>query len=506
MRFRTCHWAAAVCLVLSVSSAQADVALHPLFTPGAVLQQGREIPVWGTAAAGEQVTVTLGETKAQATADAQGHWMARLAPQTAGGPHELVVEGNNRLAVGEVLIGEVWLASGQSNMQWSVKASADPEATIAAANHPQLRLLTVPRQGQEEIQTTAEISWTPCTPESVPEFSAVAYHFGRHLQAALKCPVGLINTSYGGTPAEAWTTREKLLQIPELRGLVSEGDAELGRLAHAQRAYQAARAAWDAAPAETRGPAPQPPRAAGHPHRPSVLYNAMIHPLVPYAIRGAIWYQGESNAGRAYQYRTLFPAMISSWREVWEQGDFPFLFVQLAPFMKKVEQPEPSAWAELREAQWMTTQRLTQTGMAVITDVGDENDIHPKAKEPVGQRLALAARALAYGEAIEYSGPEFHWAEALGPEMVLHFRHAGQGLKAEGDALTGFVICGADRRFVNATARIEGAAVVVRSDEVPRPVAVRYGWANYPLGNLWNADGLPATPFRTDDFPASTAP
>jgi sialate O-acetylesterase len=232
----------------------------------------------------------------------------------------------------------------------------------------------------------------------------------------------------------------------------------------------------------------------------------MIHPIQPYGIAGAIWYQGESNAGRAYQYRTLFPLTIQSWRDTWGQGDFPFLFVQLAPFMKITDQPQESAWAELREAQLFTAQKVKNAGMAVITDVGDEKDIHPKQKEPVGQRLALAALALQYGKKIDYSGPEFDKLALEGSKAVLSFKHLGGGLVSKGDKLTGFTICGEDKKFVNADAVIMDNKVYVSSPMVDKPVAVRYGWADCPVVNLWNKAGLPATPFRTDDFPGKTAP
>jgi sialate O-acetylesterase len=305
----------------------------------------------------------------------------------------------------------------------------------------------------------------------VPDFSAVAYFFGRDLQSKLGVPVGMIHTSYGGTPAEAWTSRAALEANADLKSLLASPPA-------GTQAFQ----------------------------RPTGLYNAMIHPLIPYAIKGAIWYQGESNAGRAYQYKTLFPTMIRNWRQDWGQGDFPFLFVQLAPFHKKVSQPGDSQWAELREAQRLTLKQVPATAMAVITDVGDEDDIHPQKKEPVGQRLALAALALAYGKDVEYSGPAYAGMEVRGHEIWLRFDHVDGGLVAMGDALEGFTIAGADQKFHPATAEIRGDKVVVSSPEVSQPVAVRYGWADYPVVNLANRAGLLASPFATDDFPWITAP
>jgi sialate O-acetylesterase len=283
--------------------------------------------------------------------------------------------------------------------------------------------------------------------------------------------VGLIHSSWGGTVAEAWTTREALDARPELKGLL---------------------------PGDKMKP--------GDPNQGTVLFNGMIAPLIPYAIKGAIWYQGESNAGRAWQYRTLFPAMIRSWRDAWKQGDFPFLFVQLAPFTRITLQPADSNWAELRDAQLHTSRTVPQTAMAVITDVGDPDDIHPKQKEPVGARLALAARAVAYGQKVEYSGPVYEAMTVDGHKAVLTFTHAAKGLDAKYGALQGFTVAGEDHKFCNALAEVQDGKVVVWCDKVDKPMAVRFGWANCPLCDFWNKDGLPASPFRTDDFPLTTQP
>ncbi|MEZ6068727.1 MAG: sialate O-acetylesterase [Pirellulales bacterium] len=452
--------------VLASSAGLWAATPNVLFSDGAVLQQGRPVPVWGTGDDGEEVTISIQDKSATATT-ADGRWMAWLPPLEAGGPFELTIKGNNETKVGDVLVGEVWIASGQSNMQWPLNRTVDSEATIAAANNPQLRLFSVPLKYSDKPETTVDAKWQLCTPETVPGFSAVGYFFGQHLQERLGVPVGVINTSYGGTPAENWTSREKLASVPETRHYVGEGGSD---------------------------------KASG-------LYNAMIAPLVPYAIEGAIWYQGESNAGRAWEYYTLFPAMIEDWRDKWGQGSFPFLFVQLAPFKAITQEPTESDWAELRDAQRNTTLVVPQTAEAVITDVGDENDIHPQNKKPVGDRLALAARALAYGENLVYSGPDYAAIDVAGDTATIHFDHVGTGLAIRDndgnpqETLSGFTICGPDRVFHNAEAQLSGNTVTVRCDAVTHPVAVRYGWANYPLGNLWNADGLPASPFRTDDFP-----
>jgi sialate O-acetylesterase len=440
-----------------------------------VLQQGMKCPIWGTADPGEMVSFTL-ERRGEGTGSSpvptnqEGRWRIDLPAMKAGGPYTLTLKGKNTVTVKDVYVGEVWVCSGQSNMEWPLHATADADQTINNAHDPQLRLFTVKRATADKPLTDVTGKWSECDPESVKNFSAVAYYFGRDLRKALGVPVGLIHTSWGGTRAEAWTSR-KVLESHE----------------------------------EWKGEFKNPPKS-GNPNAPSALYNAMIAPLIPYAIKGAIWYQGESNAGKAYQYRKLFPTMIQNWRDDWKQGDFPFLFVQLAPFMEIKKEPQESAWAELREAQLLTTRALKNTGMAVITDVGDPRDIHPKKKEPVGARLALAALALAYGRNVEYSGPVFDKMTVEDGKAVLHFKHVGKGLEARGGALEGFTVAGEDRKFHNARAEIKGDTVVVWSDEVKQPVAVRYGWANCPVVNLWNKDGLPASPFRTDDFPMVTGP
>lgn len=458
--------------VLAAPRAHAEVKPNVLFSDGMVLQRDRPVPVWGTAADGEEVTVELAGHKAVAKAEG-GKWRAMLPALEPGGPHEMTISSaGEKTVIKDVLVGDVWICSGQSNMQWTLKQTANAPEAISASTNPKIRLFQVPRKPAAEPRTEVAGRWQACGPETVADFSAVGYYFGKALEKATGIPIGLIESAYGGTPAEAWTSIEVLEGDPAFAGLVEQ----------AQKA-----------------PKENPQRATG-------LFNGMIAPLVPYAIRGAIWYQGESNAGRAYEYTTLFPAMITCWRERWGQGDFPFLLVQLAPFQAIVEEPGDSNWAELREAQRLATHRLPNTAMAVITDVGDEKDIHPPQKAPVGERLALAARALANGEKITYSGPEYARLRIEGNRAYVEFNHVGGGLVARGGPLTGFTIAGADRKFHRAKAEIVGDEVLVTSDAVSQPVAVRFGWANYPVVNLWNADGLPATPFRTDNFPMVTRP
>jgi sialate O-acetylesterase len=498
-------------IVSTRGTARAEVKPHALISDGMVLQQGAKAAVWGTADKDERVSVRFQGQEVSTTAKG-GRWLVHLSNLKAGGPFPLSIAGSNTIELPNVFVGEVWVCSGQSNMEWPVRLSADPEQTVANSKNPQLRLFTVPRRVALTPESDVQGSWKECGPDTVVNFSAVAYAFGRDLQKARGVPVGLIHTSWGGTPAEAWTSQPALEAEPQLKPMVDQ-------LAKAQEEYPKALAAYKeslagykelVAKAKAEGkqpsPAPRPPADPKGAHRPAGLYNGMIAPLLPYAIRGAIWYQGESNAGRAYQYRTLFPTMIRNWRAEWKQGDFPFLFVQLAPFMKIEAEPGDSAWAELREAQLLTTKKLPNTGMAVITDVGDQADIHPKWKEPVGARLALAARALAYGERIVHSGPVYESMKIEGNKAVLSFKHVGSGLVAKGGPLQGFAVAGEDRKFVKAEAEIQEDRVVVWSPQVANPVAVRFGWANYPVVNLWNKDGLPATPFRTDDFPLITAP
>lgn len=496
--------------VLAATGAQAAVKPHGLFTDGAVLQQGATVPVWGTADNGERVTVTLQGQAASTTAE-HGRWRVELEGLKAGGPYTLKVAGpNNTVEVKNVLVGEVWVCSGQSNMEWPLYNTRGGAEAVAQSSDPQLHLLTIPKATSPTPLHAVNQPWLEANPETTRSFSAVAYYFGRELRKTLKVPVGLIHTSWGGTVAEAWTSAGALRSDSVLAPMLESYDRQRYTYPQALINYQQALARYEEATAQGRpaGQRPQEPARPDdprNPNRPSVLYNAMISPLLPYAIKGAIWYQGESNAGRAWEYQSLFPDMIRDWRQAWGRGDFPFLFVQLAPFMKIQQEPTESAWAELREAQRQTTLRVPNTGMAVITDIGEENDIHPRQKEPVGRRLALAALANTYEKRVEYTGPTYDTLTVMGNEAIVHFKHAA-GLTAKGGAPTGFTIAGPDHHWYNATARVEGDRVVVSSPQVPHPAAVRYGWWNYPVVNLWNSAGLPASPFRTDNWTLTTEP
>jgi len=500
------------CSMLATSVALAEVKLPSVISNHMVLQRGIALPIWGKAEPGEKVTVSIEGQSAKATADAEGMWQVKLDPMKAGGPFEMTIAGTETITIKDILVGEVWICSGQSNMQMTVKYVKDYKKEIPAANYPRIRLFSAERRISSKPMFNVPGAWSACSPETVPPFSAVGYFFGRDLHKTLDVPVGLIHSSWGGTPAEAWTSLPKLEADPKLKPIVDGWNKLLADYAKHFNYWRETRLVeWyaKAEKAESLGRAiPEMPVVKDwrqNPHRPSGLFNAMISPFIPYGIKGAIWYQGESNAGRAYQYRTLFKAMIQDWREHWGQGDFPFFFVQLANYRARNPEPGEDAWAELREAQTMAL-ALPNTGMALAIDIGEANDIHPKNKQDVGLRLALAARAIAYGEDIVYSGPMYDAMKVDGDKVRLSFNHIGGGLVAKGgEPLKGFAIAGADRKFVWADASIDGDTIVVSSEKIAQPVAVRYAWAINPDCNLYNKEGLPASPFRTDDWPGITA-
>ncbi len=499
--------ALSIALMAGGSPALGEVRLPPLIGDNMVLQRDARVPVWGTAAPGEKITVSLGDRHASASADAEGRWLVRLDPLPVGGPFEMTVAASNTITLRNVMVGEVWVASGQSNMAWPVRKSLDPEREIAAADHPTIRLFSVRKAPADQPPAHAEGHWDVCSPATVEWFSGVAYFFGRDVMKSLGVPVGLIDAAAGGTPAEAWMGRPALEADPDFKPILDRFAAAVADYPRAKEVHEREMAEWKeaAAKAESSGqkppPKPAPPLGPDHQDRPAGLYNGMIVPLMPYGIRGVIWYQGESNAARAQQYRKLFPALIRSWRTEWGQGDFPFLFVQLANFVYRVPEPSESTWAELREAQLMTLS-VPNTGMAVAIDVGQKDDIHPPNKQEVGRRLALAAQALVYGRDVVPSGPVYESMGVEGSKVRVRFKHVGGGLVAKGDGpLKGFAVAGANRQFVWAQAKIEGDSLLVWSDKVSEPVAVRYAWANNPDCNLYNATDLPASPFRTDDWP-----
>jgi sialate O-acetylesterase len=456
---------------LLTSIASADVKLPAMFADHMVLQRDAEIRVWGTASPRDQIAIEVAGKSSSAVADENGNWSLKLPAMKSGDATSMIVEAaGKRTVFNDVLIGDVWVCSGQSNMGFRLETSDNGKEEVAKAEHPNIRLFQVPQATALEPTKELKAEWKVCTPDSAAHFSAVGYFFGREIHEREHVPVGLIANAWGGMPAESFTSKETL-----------ESDPDLAMLLH------------------------KTVKSATAPAQGSNIYNAMVYPVIPYTIKGAIWYQGESNAPRAAQYRKLFPAMIADWRKQWGQGDFPFLFVQLANWtIPDKRNQKAETWAELREAQTMTLKKSPNTGMAVTIDIGDEKNIHPTNKQDVGKRLALAAEKIAYGKDIEYSGPMYDSMKVEGNDVRLKFRHA-DGLKFKGEKLRGFEVAGEDQKFSPATARIDKGEVVVSSEQVSKPAAVRYGWTDNPTCNLYNSADLPASPFRTDDWPMVTA-
>ena len=506
----------ALCLA-EVPAARADVKLPAIFSSHMVLQQKIPNRVWGWADPGEEVTVSISSQSHKATAGSDGAWSVTLQPLSVGEPLTLTVKGKNTVTIEDVLVGEVWICSGQSNMQWSVRVSNNADLEKAAARYPQIRLISVPQVGTQEPQKDFRGSWQVCSPESVENFSAVGYFFGRQLHQTLGVPVGLINNAWGGSACEAWIRRDLLSKDPQYAELMASWAQREEQLSSPAAAadFAAKLKVWEEAAAKAKaegkpapGGRPQPPQALlGGNHRPANIYNGVLKPTIGYGIKGAIWYQGESNAGRAYQYRNLFPLMIKSWRDEWAIGDFPFYYVQLADFLAEQKDPVESAWAELREAQTMTMSKLPNVGQAVIIDLGEGQDIHPRNKQDVAARLARWALAKDYGLNVPYRSPEYESMKAEGNKIVLTFANVGEGLRAfDFPVVKGFAIAGEDKKWVWATAKITGPKTIeVSAEGVAAPVAVRYGWADNPVCNVYSREGLPLTPFRTDDWEGITA-
>lgn len=512
---------AALAWIVLAAPAQADVQLAGLFGDDMVLQRDQKISIWGRADAGEAVRVTFDGTSASTTAAEDGTWRVTMGPFVVQAAQKLHVVGKNTLTLTGVCVGDVWICSGQSNMAWPVKRAANAAQEIEDALNPRLRLFTVPRRvaGSPQADLARPATWSVCNPETVGDFSAVAYAFGRQVRLDLGIPVGLIVTAWGGTPAESWTRAEVLGRNSVLQPIAKRWNEALAAFPVRKQAFDKALADWKDAAKQARAKGekpprrPRPPPGPTHPHRAAGLWNGMVAPLVPFGIRGVIWYQGESNASRAEQYATLFPEMIKDWRVAWQQGDFPFLFVQLANFRAVREQPGDSAWAELRDAQRRAL-AVPRTGMAVAIDIGEARDIHPKNKQEVGRRLALCARALAYPDEIRgkldgpivSAGPLYQAVRFERGRARLTFTHRGTGLAIRGDGpLQGFTIAGSDRVFRKAQAALEDGQVLVWHPDISEPKAVRYAWADNPIANLANAEDLPASPFRTDDWPGVTA-
>ena len=509
------------------SAASAGVELPSVFSDRMVLQRGAAVPVFGTAEPGAEVTVSFAGQTASAGAGDDGSFKVTLDPLEASGEGRVltVSSGGEEASINDVLVGEVWVGSGQSNMSWMVQNSLSAEVEWLTSRDDEVRLFKVPMVTAAEPQSDVEAEWKAAGPGTVRDFSAVLYFFGRTIHDAVGVPVGLIQTSWGGTRAEAWTPAEALKAEPELEPILATWDERAANYdaAKADAQHKAAMekheqrlAAWKkrrAADAASAGQPPRKPQKQGDPttdrHRYSTLYNAMVHPLIPYGIRGAVWYQGESNSGRAVQYRTLMATLIKSWRQRWG-ADFPFYQVQLANFKEPSDAPQESGWAELREAQQIAADAVGNAGVAVITDIGAAKDIHPKDKQNVGHRLARLALVDVYGQDITRSGPTVKDVSVNDGSVAVTFENLGKnGLTGltpyYNRPLTGFEVAGEDGKYANARAVLKGNdTVVLTSPDVPAPKTVRYNWADNPQGTLFNKAYLPAAPFRTDELPEVT--
>ncbi|MBN1804334.1 MAG: hypothetical protein JW837_03715 [Sedimentisphaerales bacterium] len=488
----------------------AEVKPAGVFGDHMVLQRGRLVPVWGTALAGEEITVKFTHQEKNVKADTSGRWMIYLDALEAGGPYEMVINGSaNSVKFKDVYAGEVWLCSGQSNMDMTVAEEdrywcgvINEAQEVAAADYPGIRVFDVAFDTKDSVQKDIKGQWEVCSPETVGHFSATAYFFARQIHKKLDVPVGLITTAYGASTAEAWTSRPALEANKTLRFLLDDyaqkcKDYDSGKT---QEKYEEELAKWKLASEKAPKKPHQPKNPHLDQHSPCVLYNSMIAPLVPYAIRGVTWYQGESNGPTAEIYDLIMETLIRDWRNAWGQGDFPFLYVQLANYGKNADQPcGGGSTTRVRKAQ-LKNLSIPNTAMTVTIDIGEAKNIHPKNKQDVGLRLALQALALAYGEDVTYSGPIYNYMLIDGNTIRLYFKYVGSGLMAKDGKLDGFYIAGEDRNFVSADAKIYGDTIIVSSPKVERPVAVRYAWDENPIISLYNKEGLPASPFCTDDF------
>ena len=500
-------FAAFVLPLMTQAACQAELKVSSVFGDSMVVQRDKPIHVWGWTTANTDVQVQLADKIASGTSDSSGRFNVRLDALSAGGPHELTIKADESRTFTDVLVGEVWLCSGQSNMAWSVSQANDPDLESLTARYPNLRLISVPQVASQSPLNDFNGKWESCTPETVKQFSAVGYFFGRQLHQTLDVPVGLIDNAWGGSAAEAWVERSDLEEAGQYSELLQSWDDRTANYDYSNEVakWQDKVKAWEES---RKGNKPRRPRnQLNSNHRPANLYNGVLHPVLGYTIQGTIWYQGESNAGRAYQYRDLFPLMIQTWRDRWDQGDFPFYWVQLADFRAEKQEPDDSTWAELREAQTMTMSRLKNTGEAVIIDLGEAADIHPRNKQDVAKRLARWALANEYGYDVAFRSPTYESVEFKDGKAVVQFSNFGRRLDTfDVREPIGFTITGDDQKFVHASAKIVGNdKIEVWSDDVAAPVAVRYAWADNPVCNVQSPDGLPMTPFRTDEWPGVTA-
>ena len=501
-----------LCLISCAKTILADVELAPLFQDHAVLQHGKRVPIWGRATPGENVNVSFAGQSQITRATESGVWSVTLEPLPPSSKGlTLTVSGRNTLVVDDILVGEVWLASGQSNMGWTVGKSRDASIEVTAANWPLIREIEIKKKVANEPHATAGGTWKPASPATVTEFSAIAYFFARDLHQTLDgTPIGIINSSWGGTYIESWMSPPSLAPEngPAFSRVHERWALTLAEYPAAKEKYDANLNAWnqarDEAAAQKRAftqRRPAPPSGHGHKDTPGGLYNGMIHPLLPYALRGVIWYQGEHNTNRADEYHAFFATLVTDWRHAFQQGDIPFLWAQLA----NCGGTHGTKWAFLREAQTKTLS-LPHTGQAITIDIGDPNDVHPRNKQDVGRRLARLALNRVYNSPMVDSGPVFTRAEPADIKgragFRLHFLEINGGLKLAyaPPGQHGFEIAGADRVFKPADARLDGSTVLIFSEDVRAPIAVRYAWRDAPFAGLSNTEGLPAVPFRTDDW------
>ena len=499
------HSTLALAALCAASASRADIALAPYFRDNAVLQRDKPLPIWGRADPGENVTITFLSQTATATADDMGRWRVTLRPIPANAtPTKLTAKGKNTITLRNILVGDVWLCSGQSNMAWTIASARNPSDPTDDTDHPLIRHYKTPLTSAATPCDDVGGEWQECTPATADDFSAVALNFGRELYKTLNIPIGLLNSSWGGTQIESWMSPTALAADPHWPAIRKRWQAWLSAHPAKEAQYQAALDARSRAltaaktlaqstqPAPPIPPIPVRPEGPASRREPSALYNSMIVPFLPAAIRGIIWYQGEANAPRYAEYRTLFPEMIRQWRADFQQGDIPFLYVQLAAYDRGAD------WPWQRDAQ-QAALKLPATAQALAIDNPDNDILHPKNKQTVAHRLFLAALALSYDRPVEHTGPVYSTVTREGASLRVTFTHAA-GLKTKDPLLPGFQIAGLDKKFHPATARIENETILVSSPNVPDPLSVRYAWSPAPPITLYNAADLPASPFRTDDW------
>lgn len=489
-----------ILVMLSLGVAYGELTVAPLFTDGGVLQRNQPVPVWGTASAGQSITVSFANQRFETKADSSGKWMVHIGPLEASSEgRELIVEGGGRIELTDIVVGEVWLCSGQSNMEWPLKRTPDAETLISASDYPLIRQFKVKNIALSDPATTANGSWISCSPETAGDFTALGYFFARALQQELNVPIGLINSSWGGTRIESWMSGDSLKKFPDV---AESWEVRLRNLPARQIEYEKARLAYreEARAAKAAGKSfnkrwPQPPPGPGTKWEPSGNFNGMIAPLIPYAIRGVLWYQGEGNSGNAGSYAEYLPELITDWRARWMAPELPFYVVQL-PNYRLPTDPDGERWAAFREAQESALE-LPATAVIVTIDIGTPDDGHPPDKTEYGERLARFAKINLYGVAYgDATGPRVESIEREGDFLRIRFSEISSGLALRGEELTGFEIADSDLEFVSAPAKIDGDTVLVSTSDLPEPVFVRYAWSNDPSASLYNGAGLPAAPFR----------